>query len=762
MSEIQDTLTSSEQIQLVNGASFFGTSEIAQKNIPRIQMLDGGTGINFEQLFGDIASRAKQGEIGGDTLRNVITNFYEPKKLHDEDSKKLHKFIKEKLQEIIPSMTPPGCYPPGIMLSATWNPEIINKVGHALGQEARAYGINILLGTPNINLHRDIRNGRLFEGYSEDPYLISILAPELVKGLQSEGVGANVKHFAANNQETNRMNINELIPERALFELYFPGFKACVKAGAATVMSAYNRINGIPCTENRSMLHDLLREKWGFDGVVMSDWNAVYHPADALNAGNDLAMPGPIAPDTLENALQNGTLSEDALKISSSRIAKLARKYAQKPNGDISVEQTDKTAFDAASEGIILLKNHNNTLPLTHSSKISLFGKHCDALLTCGEGSAGVITTRNIKMSNALLKRFQSVYLNRYESDTDTFIYVYSTPGQEGNDRYDISISKNELEECKTLLNYADEKNLKKILVLNVSSPIILGGLEDRFDAVFCIFLPGMQGANALSDCLCGKINPSGKLPLTWPAQIEDTPAYLNFPGDGMQVNYGEGIFVGYRWFDARKISPLYPFGHGLSYTAFEISSLTAENNNFTDSVNVTATVKNTGKFDGKTVIQIYISDIYSTLTKPIRELKAFQKVFLSAGEQKNITFTLKRDAFESYDPNIHDFTFEEGFYEISAGLSSRDIQCSCQVYADVTSIYSYGENTSVKTITETPELLKILEKFFKENNLPWSAILTSYQYTPQDTIGMILAQTGCSKENARLLYNEFSKVKKR
>lgn len=761
MSENKYDLTTKEQILLVNGTSFFGTAEIPEKDIPRLQLLDGGTGINFEQLFGDFLSNSGLDGIGGSDLRDVLKYFYNPEELPDESSKKLYDFIVKKLHKLNPKLKAPGCYPPGIMLGATWNPEVIYDIGTALGKEARSYGINILLGTPNVNLHRDIRNGRLFEGYSEDPCLVSALAPSLVKGLQAEGVAANVKHFAANHQETNRMNINEHIPERALHELYFPAFKACVEAGVETVMSAYNQINGVPCTENRAMLHDMLREEWGFKGVVMSDWNAVYHPADALNAGNDLAMPGPISPDALTAAFENGTLSPEALSVSATRIAELARKYARPAEGEISLEETDKAAYNAAAEGIVLLKNEN-TLPISSTAKIALYGEHAEYLLTCGEGSAGINTNRNVSFCKALSKRFGSVTLGSIEEGSDTLIYVYSLVGREGNDRKDISVPVQITKEWETLIAEADSRGMKKILVLNISAPVALDGWEKCFDGIFCIFLPGMQGANALSDCLCGKVNPSGKLPLTFPKRIEDMPTYLNFPGDGMQVHYGEGVFVGYRWYDARKTEPLYPFGHGLSYTDFRIEKLTAEKDTFTDSVTIYADVVNTGSFGGKTVVQIYVSDIESTLTKPVRELKAFKKIYLKPNEKKTISFTLSRHDFESYDPNLQRWVMEEGYYEIYAGLSSRDLQASCIVYANTESPYSYGENTSVKVIMENDELKTVLSEFFAENNLPWTAILTSYEYTAQDIIGMILGQVNTKESDREKLYNRMRDVRKR
>ena len=548
--------TTQEQIRLVNGATFFGTGELPDKDIPRLQMLDGGTGINFEQLFGDFLSVAGREGIGGDAIRNVLKYFYSPEEILDEESKELYHWICEKLKERFPDMIAPGCYPPGILLGSTWNPEVIYAVGEALGKEARAYGINVLLGTPNVNIHRDIRNGRLFEGYSEDPCLAASLAPSLVKGVQKSGVAANVKHFAANHQETNRMNIDEHISERALHELYYPGFKACVEAGVATVMSAYNQINGVPCTENRTLLSDMLRDEWGFEGLVMSDWNAVYHPAKAINAGNDLAMPGPIGPEKLTAAAEDGALNMDCLAESANRVAKLVKNYARPAEGSVDVAKSDKAAYDAAAEGIILLKNvadckessngdkKAKVLPLDDSANIALYGKYAERLLTCGEGSAGILTNRNVSLYEALAERFAKVTTQCMESDTDTLVYVYSLPGQEGNDRKDISIPKEVTEEWEMLLSEADARGLKKILVLNVSAPVALDAWEARFDGIFCTFLPGMQGANALADCLVGAVNPSGKLPLSWPKRMEDMPTYLSFPGDCMQVQYGEGIFL--------------------------------------------------------------------------------------------------------------------------------------------------------------------------------------------------------------------------
>lgn len=754
-------LTPQQQIRLVGGGSFFGSADVPEADIPRLQLLDGGTGMNFEQLFGDLISHAGKQGVSGDAQRAVTELFYTPELLPDEESKALYEWIFTKLRERFPSMTPPGCYPPGMMLGATWNPEVIEAVGEALGMEARAYGVHVLLGTPNVNLHRDVRNGRLFEGYSEDPCVVAALAPALVKGVQKHGVAANVKHFAANNQETNRLCINETIPERALHELYYPGFRACVDAGVATVMSAYNQINGIPCTENRALLTDMLRDEWGFDGVVMSDWGAVYHPAAAINAGNDLQMPGPVAPDALTDALANGTLDPDALSVSAQRMAALAKQYALPAAGEIPLAQTDKAAYNAAVEGIVLLKNENDCCPLASSSRIALYGEYAQQLLTCGEGSAGIHTTRNISLVDALSQRFAAVSPYAMPQDADTLVYVYSLPGQEGNDLKEIGVRAAVAEEWRTLLPKAEAKGMRKILLLNVAAPVALGEWESRFDAIFCLFLPGMQGANAIADLLCGNENPSGKLTLSWPKCLEETPTYLNFPGDGMQVCYGESIFVGYRWYDKRKLAPQYPFGHGLSYSRFAVHDITADRSRFTDEVHITVSVTNHSARAGKTVVQLYISDPHSTLTKPVRELKAFRKIAVAPHETVSVRFLLTADAFRSYDPNLHTWIMEEGSYRIEAGLSSRDLQTSCSVYADVTSPYTYGAKTAVKVVMETPALQQIVADFFTEKRLPWSLMLSTYEYTAQDTMEKVLGILGCEEATAQQLYATMGAIEK-
>lgn len=779
-------MTLEEKARLVNGATFFGMAGIERLGIPRIQMLDGGTGINFEQLFGDIADvmnltvDSTNGMVGSTLLTHVIEYYFEPEKLTKEEVK-LYRRIKEQIDgKLNGADYAPGCFPPGILLGATWSKENVREIGEALGKEACLYGVHVLLGTPNVNIHRDPLNGRLFEGYSEEPHLVAALAPELVKGVQKYGVAANVKHFAANNQETNRVGINETISQRALEEIYFPGFKACVQEGKVkTVMSAYNRINGVPCTENRWLLTEKLREEWGFDGVVLSDWGAVYHPVEALKAGNDLAMPGPRVWEPVAEAVKSGDLDENELNLAVKRLLEMIDRIT-KSFGKIAVseaesireglrDQTDKAAYRAAAEGMVLVENAG-ILPLKESQKVAIIGSGAEKLLECGSGSAGITTNRTSDLKEGL----PAVDIGA----ADVLIFVSSQVGMEGNDRPHMHL---DIEDIRLLHAYGavnvdeapelirgqlngDEKqeaveNGKKeiILVLNICGPVDLSYINrEVVKAVLVTFLPGMQGGKALSDALTGKINPSGKLPLTFPKHYEDTPTCLNFPGDGYEVCYGEGIYVGYRYYDKKKIKPLYPFGYGLSYTSFRCSGmddiLVSDNE-----IRFVTEVENIGERAGAQVVQIYVSDPYSTLQKPVKELKAFKKIYLEPGEKKRAEFKISLKQLESYDPDLAKWTMEEGYYDIMAATSSaqEDVFARGRIYIDCRSPYSYGADSTVKTIYEHPKLRESLRQLWNKKEWDWGIVESNYQYTSNKKISEILPE--CDADEKRILLEEFA-----
>ncbi len=798
--DIVEKMTLEEKAALVNGATFFGMTQIERLGIPRLQLLDGGTGMNFEQLFGDFYSQLEKdtnstnGMMGSTTLTKVIENYYTPDKLLGEE-KEVYQWIKTNLEERVGSDYAPGCFPSGMLLGATFNKKIVHTIGQALGAEARLFGIDILLGSPNVNIHRDPLNGRLFEGYSEDPCLVSQLAPELVKGVQEYNVAANVKHFAANNQETNRVGINETISERALHEIYLPGFKACVKEGQVqTVMSAYNRINGTPCTENYWLLTEELRENWGFEGSVISDWGAVYHPIEAIQAGNDLAMPGPISGEPIIEAVGEGRLSEEVLNQAVERLLGTIQYCRQDRLGqtqeviigeytvplvkavdgkqtflsDSLLEATRQAAYEAAVEGIVLLKNDKNVFPLKQNEKILLLGSGSERLLECGTGSAGIHTNRTSDLaeelrtvlgSDSVIVHSDCSSISHDENYLDKngvghIIYIAKVGGMEGNDRKDLVLEKEDVEQLLQLKCLKKQYSFQLTLVLNVCGPIDFSEVSDAIDAVFVCFLPGMEGGHALADLMTGKRNPSGKLPLTFPKHYEDTPTFLNFPGEGYEVNYGEGIYVGYRYYDKKKIFPAYPFGFGLSYTTFELKDFQIEEEWFTDDLHFSIGLKNTGVLAGAEVIQIYISDVYSTLSKPVKELKAFEKVFLEPGEEKKIGFKLTKEQFASYDSDFHCWIAEEGYYDIIAAVSS-DLKAGYvakRVYLENHTPYSYGMDSTIKVFYEHDQLKEYLYQLWKEKNWDWQIIESNYQYTPNRKLRDVLP--GNCEENDKNVLN--------
>ncbi len=787
-------MSTEEKAILVNGSTFLGTAELKNHNIMRMHFLDGGTGINFEQLFKEITETDNRVDkyAGSHLLPDVIDFFYEPEKLND-DEKILALAIKDVLIEICGGNDySPGCFPPGILLGSTWNKDIIMEIGEALGKEACLFNIHVLLGTPNINIHRDPLSGRLFEGYSEDPFLISSLAPLLIKGVQKYGVAANVKHFAANNQETNRQKINEIISQRALEEIYLPGFKACVMQGKVkTVMSAYNSINGVPCTQSKMLLTQKLRNEWQSQAAVMSDWDAVSDQISSLKAGNNLKMPGPSSPDCVINAIKNGSLSENDLDRSVEAIIALSDwiqknyKRSEVLSSDINKIMCDTTqaAYNAAAEGIILLEN-NGILPLKNdNSVISIAGSGSQKMLDCGTGSAGITTDRTSLFSKCLGDNLDNAVITEDISCSDTVIFITSLPGMEGNDRVDMDLPIDDIKKlyelgglCSDLIPQHIYNNLvgispltqkkKIVLVLNVCGPVDLSYINrETVCAVICTFLPGMQGAAALADIISGKVNPSGKLPVTFPQRYEDTPSYLNFPGDGYQVCYGEGIFNGYRYYDKKKVKPLYHFGHGLSYTQFSTSKIL--NLNIDKTLSFDISITNTGNIKGAQVIQIYISDPYSTLTKPVKELKAFEKVFLMPGQTKDIHFEIELSQLASYDSDLQEWTLEEGCYDVIAAFSSSedDITDTKRFYLDVRSPYSFGLDSSLKTIYENIQLKELLILLWKTKGWDIGIINAAYQYTPGKSVSEIMTQAdpqwNIDDEQIKELLNNFSKVKK-
>ena len=752
MEQILKELTLEEKVKLLNGASSFRSVPIERLGIPAIQYLDGGTGINWEQLMGDWV------DADTGTVREVLNHFNEPDELSLENQKVREQFI-QLLEEKGCPKEQPGCYPPGILLGATWDPQVVYECGQALGQEALAYHVDVLLGTPNVNLLRDPLNGRFFEGYSEDPYLVTALAPKLVKGVQESGVLANVKHFAANNLEAYRQGIDEHIPERVLRELYFPGFKACVEQGVKTLMTAYNKINGVACTENRALLQETLRTEWGFgDNLIISDWGAVYHQAEAIAAGNDVDMPGPRKQDAVFAALEQGTLTEKELDVAVSHMLKaifqspVAKKKDSSYKENVAIENTDsqqantwafqqRTAYRCITEGAILLKNKNQALPIEKGAKVALIGKETERFHDCGDGSARVYTNKTTSLWNEFASEdgYECAYFDEVSEDIlkgyDYAIATVFVQGQEGRDRRSLQLSVQKQAEIKAIITEAKKSDTKVILILNVCGPVDLRFCESDLDGILCIFFPGMEGGRGVKDLLIGKINPSGKLPITFPNRLEDTPTYLNSPSTDWTINYGEGLYVGYRYYDKKYIAPMYPFGYGLSYTAFCIEDVKADGYteiSNTDNIRISCRITNTGNVVGKEVLQLYVEDVVSTLDKPTRELKAFQKVELQPGETKEVRFDLPVQELASFDPAFKSWEVEPGEYRFYIGQSSRQLAAPVTIMITGPSRYDFGTDTPFIRILDHPvaykKILQYCEKYeIKEADFQGFAVYTPY-----------------------------------
>lgn len=810
---ILEQMTIEEKADMVCGASNFCTADASRYGVPAIRMLDGGTGINYEQLIADLILSWRTNprdeeeawlmkDFSATEERNVIFDYFRPDKLTEKETKvwkKVREYLKEQFiknttnndttlafvemaGDAAADIMSPACFPCGMMLGATFNPDVVNQTGHALGREARAYGVSMLLGTPNINIHRDPLGGRLFEGFSEDPCLVAKLAPEYVKGVQEEGVAANIKHFAANNQEKNRQGINETISERALQEIYFPGFRACVEqAQPATVMAAYNKINGTACTANEWLLDGILRKYWGFEGMVVSDWGAVYDPIAALKAGNDLNMPGITAdPEKVVQAVEAGELTEEELDRNVARVLELMDTYGSPECYDMSaqyiMDMSKQAAYKAACEGIVLLKNENGIFPIRSKGKagndsvfetvsdeevmsgVVLCGSGAIRLYDCGTGSAGITTDKTSSIYEGLIQNGVEVSIGipaaGKRAGISTYICVARIPGMEGNDRKNMKLAPEDTRILNQMLDLKRENPMVKLgLILNVSGPVDLALWEHELDGIFCMFLPGMEGGHAMADILTGRVNPSGKLPLTFPKKHKDTPTYLNFPGDGYQVNYGEGIYVGYRYYDKKMVEPLYPFGHGLSYSHFEISNERAiadavpvelvypdgkvDNKKMpvlTDSLRIAVDVINQGPeefSEGMEVVQLYISDPYATISKPVKELKAFKKIRLAYGEREKVTFTLTKEDFASFDSDLHQWVTEEGVYNILIGNSSRNIVCSMPIYLDAKTAYSYSIETPIKVLYENSVTKAHMNHLWLRLGLDPADIDNKYEYEP-------------------------------
>lgn len=610
-------------------------------------------------------------------------------------------------------------FPVGTTLASTWNTEIVENVGRAFGSEVLAYGADIILA-PGLNIHRNPLCGRNFEYYSEDPLVSGKIASAMIRGLQSNGVGTSVKHFIANNQETNRSTINEVISERALREIYLKGFQIAVKeADPWTVMSSYNLVNGVHTSERKDLLSTVLRDEWGFKGMVMTDWGgSAVNLDDQMKAGNDLIMAGNARQIAkIISMVEHDSLDVKVLDKNVARVLQLIlktptfRKKAYADNPDLKASAA--VSRNAAGEGMVLLKNNQEALPLSaKDKKIALLGNTSYNLIAGGMGSGDVneaytvsvalgLRNAGYALDQSLEDRYQK-YVGNWKnlwkemtvSDEEILKaaaicdLAILTIGRNSGETKDRSLDTNymlkpyEIGLIERSAKAFHQKGKKLVVVLNISGVIDTKVWRELPDAILLAWQPGQEGGDVIAAILSGSVNPSGKLATTFPENYEQVSSAKNFPGfpveNPREAIYQEDIYVGYRYFDSFKIRPAYEFGYGLSYTNFRLSPLQLNSTVMKKEIRVSLTVTNTGKVAGKEVVQIYLTAPDKTIDKPLQELKAFAKTrLLQPGEQQHLTFTITVGDLASFYNNKNAWMAEAGQYIVKAATSSRQIKQS-------------------------------------------------------------------------------------
>ncbi len=690
--ELIKQMSLEEKASLCSGLNFWNTKPIERLNIPSIMMTDGPHGLR------------KQSE-GAD-----------------------HLGINESVEAT--------CFPTASALACSFDRDLVKELGIAIGEECQSENVSIVLG-PGANIKRSPLCGRNFEYYSEDPYLSSEMAKNQIQGTQSQGIGTSLKHFAANNQEHRRMTIDTIVDERTLREIYLASFETAVKeAQPWTVMCAYNKLNGEYCSENYRLLTEILRNEWGFEGFVVSDWGAVNDRDKGLSSGLELQMPadGGMGDNLIVEAVKRNRLSEGVLDEAVERILNIIFKAVENKGENViySKEKHHELARKIAGECMVLLKNEEKILPLKKEENIAVIGELATKVRYQGGGSSHINPT---KVDNAYeeIVNFAGPenvsYARGYDLSIDDTIYDLAEEAKklaieadkvilfiglperyesEGFDRTHLNIPKNQYNLVKTLKSV----NENIVVILSNGSPIEMPFVSD-VKAILEAYLTGQASGKAICDLLYGEVNPSGKLAETFPLKLSDNPSYLNFPGEVDKVEYKEGIFVGYRYYDKKAMDVLFPFGYGLSYTNFEYSNLKISKNEIddTEKVTVSVNIKNIGDVFGKEIVQLYIRDKESSVTRPEKELKGFEKIGLEPGEEKEVTFILNKRSFAYYNVDLGDWHVESGEFEILIGKSSREIVLKEVITVNTTSPIKtiVTKNTALGDIAHLPEVQQII-----------------------------------------------------
>ena len=659
-------MTLEEKAGLLSGEDFWHTKPVERLGVPRSMVSDG------------------------------------PHGLRKQDDQADHLGINESIKAV--------CFPAASATAASFDPELIEKMGEALGEACQHEKLSVLLG-PAVNIKRSPLCGRNFEYFSEDPYLTGVMATALIKGIQSKNVGTSIKHFALNNQEHRRMSSSSDCDERTIREIYFPAFEMAVKeAQPWTVMCSYNRINGVYASENPWLLTDVLRKEWGFEGYVMSDWGAVSDRVAGVAAGMDLEMPasGGINDRKIVEAVKAGKLDEKQVDLCCERILNIIYRYVEnaKPETPWDKEAQHRMTADVAAECMVLLKNDGDILPLKKDDAIAFIGEFAEKPRFQGGGSSHINSFKTTGAVEAAKGHGLNVtYVQGYSVKEDdataeqiaeavaaakkakvavVFAGLPDAYESEGYDRTHMRMPDSQ----NRLIEAVAEANPNTVVVLHNGSPVEMPWIG-KVKGVLEAYLGGQAVGEATVRVLYGDVNPSGHLPESFPKKLEDNPSFLFFGGEPRGTEYREGIFVGYRYYDKKKMDVLFPFGYGLSYTTFEYSGLklSADAIKDTDTVTATVTVKNTGSRAGKAVVQLYAGDAegFVNAVRPVRELRAFKKVALEPGESKEVSFTLGKRAFATWRSEIHDWWVETGDFTIEVGDSVANLPLKATVKVEST-----------------------------------------------------------------------------
>ena len=686
-------MTLEEKAGMCSGLDFWYLKEVEHLGIPKVMVSDGPHGLRKQDEKGD------------------------------------HLGINDSIKAV--------CFPPAVLSACSFDRGLMEEMGKAIGREAQANDVSVVLG-PAVNIKRSPLCGRNFEYYSEDPYLAGEIAAAFVKGVQSQHVGTSIKHFAANNQEYRRMSSSSEVDERTLREIYFPAFETAVKkAQPYTFMCSYNQINGTFASENKWLLTDVLRGEWGFKGYVMSDWGAVNDRVKGLEAGLELEMPasGGDNDAMIVKAVKDGALEEKILDQAVERILRIIFEYAdhRKPQ-EFTMEKDHEEAQHIAEESMVLLKNENHILPLKTSEKAAFIGGFARNPRFQGGGSSHINCFKTTNVLDSVPCDAQVVYAEGFPADRDFYdkaladeavkaaaeadkaVIFAGLPESFESEGYDRSHMR--LPECQNrLITEILKVQPNTVIVLHNGYPVEMPWLGE-IKGLLETYLGGQAGGAAAANILYGKINPSGKLAETMPLKLSDNPSYLNF-GGGEKVEYREGIFVGYRYYDTKEMDVAFPFGYGLSYTTFAYSNLklSMENPTEKDTVMVSADVTNTGKSAGKEVVQLYIRDLTGSAIRPEKELKGFEKVFLEPGETKTVTMELNKRSFAWYNTKLHDWFAASGDYEILVGASSRDIRLTETLHLNSSQRLPMHVhmNTTLGDLLRNPETAEAAKKLIQK-----------------------------------------------